>query len=55
MAKAAVEGAIYNVKINIGGFEDQDFVDEMTKKVGEIKTASDKLADEIRNIVEGKI
>ncbi|HDL02564.1 MAG: glutamate formimidoyltransferase [Candidatus Zixiibacteriota bacterium] len=55
MAKAAIEGAIYNVKINIGGFEDKDFVDEMTKKVGEIKTASDKLADEIRNIVEGKI
>jgi len=55
MAKAAVAGAIYNVKINIGEFEDQQFVDEMQRRVKEIETAGDKLADEIRNIVESKL
>jgi len=55
MAKAAIEGAIYNVKINIGGFEDQEFVDEMNAGIKEIKEKSDKLAVEVRTIVEGKI
>jgi len=55
MAKAAIEGAIYNVKINIGGFEDQAFVDEMTQKAGKIIKASDILAEEVKKIVESKI
>ena len=55
MAKAAIEGAIYNVKINIGGFGDQEFVNEMTAKIGVLKSTSDKLADEVRMIVESKI
>lgn len=55
MAKAAVAGAVYNIKINISGFEDQQFVDEMQRRIREIETASDKLADEIRNIVESKL
>ncbi|MFH2036073.1 MAG: glutamate formimidoyltransferase [Candidatus Zixiibacteriota bacterium] len=55
MAKAALEGALYNVKINISGFEDTDFVKEMTEKTVNLQKKSDKLADEIRGIVESKI
>jgi len=55
VAKAAIEGAIYNVKINIVGFEDQEFVNEMTGKVKELQEKSDKLAAEIKNIVESKM
>lgn len=55
MAKAAIEGAIYNVRINIGGFGDQMFVDEMTGKIKILKEASDRLAEEVRKIVESKI
>ncbi|MEW5923544.1 MAG: glutamate formimidoyltransferase [Candidatus Zixiibacteriota bacterium] len=55
MARAAIEGAIYNVKINIGGFSDQAFVKEMTDKIGVLKKASDTLAEDVRKIVESKI
>ncbi len=55
MAKAALDGAIYNVKINIGGFEDQSFVEEMQSRSGELLGKSDLLAKEIKNIVESKI
>ena len=55
MAKAAIEGALYNVKINISGFEDQAFVDEMTSKVKALQDKSDMLAAEVRQIVESKL
>jgi glutamate formiminotransferase/formiminotetrahydrofolate cyclodeaminase len=55
MAKAAVEGAIYNVKINIGGFEDKQFVDKMMKDSSELISKSDSLAADVKKIVESKI
>ena len=55
MAKAAIEGAIYNVKINISDFEDKVFVEEMRNNIKAIKEMSDGLAGEIRNIVESKL
>jgi formiminotetrahydrofolate cyclodeaminase len=55
MAKAAIEGAIYNVKINIGGFEDTAFVEEMQSKAREVQEKSSSLDEEIRNIVESKL
>ncbi len=55
MAKAAIEGALYNVKINIGGFEDEAFVAEMRTGIDELQGKSSRLADEIKNAVESKI
>jgi len=55
MAKAALEGAIYNVKINISGFEDKEFANTMNAASEELITKSDTLADEIKAIVESKI
>jgi glutamate formiminotransferase/formiminotetrahydrofolate cyclodeaminase len=55
MARAAIEGALYNVKINISGFEDKEFVNEMQKNVNELLAKSEELANEIKNIVESKI
>jgi glutamate formiminotransferase/formiminotetrahydrofolate cyclodeaminase len=55
MAKAAVEGAIYNVRINISGFEDTSFVEEMQTGIKEILEKSDRLASDIRNVVESKL
>jgi len=55
MAKAGLEGAVYNVKINIGGFEDEEFVKEMNEKAVNLQKTSDKLAEKIRGIVESKI
>lgn len=55
MAKAAIEGAIYNVKINLVGFSDSEFVRVMQKEAADLSQKSSGLADEIRRIVEGKI
>lgn len=55
MARAAVEGALYNVKINISGLEDEEFAVDMQDKTKEVREKSDKLAEEIRKIVESKI
>jgi len=55
MAKAAIDGALYNVRINISGFEDQAFVDEMKGKIKPIQERSDALAAEVRQIVESKL
>ncbi|MCX6826302.1 MAG: glutamate formimidoyltransferase [candidate division Zixibacteria bacterium] len=55
MAKAAIEGAIYNVKINIGSLEDKEFVDRLRGEIAELQKKSSSLADEIRGIVESKI
>ncbi|UCD16664.1 MAG: glutamate formimidoyltransferase [Candidatus Zixiibacteriota bacterium] len=55
MAKAALEGAVYNVKINISGFEDRTFVEEMESKVSALQEKSEILAAEIKRIVEGKL
>ena len=55
MAKAGLEGAIYNVKINTGSFEDKEFVAEMMQKAGDLQEKSDKLASEIKQIVESKL
>jgi glutamate formiminotransferase/formiminotetrahydrofolate cyclodeaminase len=55
MAKAAIEGAIYNVKINISGFEDKEFVDKMKFEIRILQEKSDILAGEIKGIVESKM
>jgi glutamate formiminotransferase / formiminotetrahydrofolate cyclodeaminase len=55
MAKAAIEGAVYNIKINISGYEDEAFVSEMQNKINDLQHESDILAAEIKKIVEDKI
>jgi len=55
MTKAAIDGAIYNVKINISGFEDEAFVKSMNEQIASLEKNSSALADEIKKIVESKI
>ena len=55
MAKAAIEGAIYNVKINIGSLEEKDFVEGLHREVAELQEKSSRLAEEVKRIVESKL
>jgi glutamate formiminotransferase/formiminotetrahydrofolate cyclodeaminase len=55
MAKAAIEGAIYNIKINISGFQDGNFVKDMNDHIRNLQDKSDSLASEIKRIVESKL
>jgi glutamate formiminotransferase/formiminotetrahydrofolate cyclodeaminase len=54
MAKAAIEGAIYNVKINISGFSDTQFVETMQREIAVLQEKSSAQAEEIKRIVESK-
>jgi glutamate formiminotransferase/formiminotetrahydrofolate cyclodeaminase len=54
-ARAAVRGALLNVKINAGGLNDEAFAKEIMAKGGEIATKAKALEDEIMALVEGKI
>jgi glutamate formiminotransferase/formiminotetrahydrofolate cyclodeaminase len=55
MAQAAIEGAGYNVRINLGSLEDQDYIENMNREVEEIRQKGEKLATEIRQTVESKL
>ncbi len=55
MAKAAIEGAVYNVKINIGSLEDTDFATKLRREISELQAKSGVLADEIKKVVESKL
>jgi len=55
MAKAAIEGAGYNVKINLGSIEDQDFVNQTKEKIERILAESRSLGEEIKKSVEEKL
>ena len=55
MAMAAVDGAFYNVKINLGGISDDKFVRTTRTEAERIAGEAKKLADEIRSIVESKL
>ena len=54
MAKAALEGAIYNVKINIGGLNDRELVEKLSSEIKILQERSTSLADDVRRIVESK-
>lgn len=54
MAKAALEGAIYNVKINIGGLNDREFVEKLNSEIKFLQERSTSLAAVIKGIVESK-
>ncbi|MCP4632471.1 MAG: glutamate formimidoyltransferase [candidate division Zixibacteria bacterium] len=55
MAKAAADGAAYNVKINLIGFEDKDFVTETTSRLDELLKEAGELSGKISDIVNSKI
>jgi formiminotetrahydrofolate cyclodeaminase len=55
MGQAAIEGAGYNVRINLGSLKDQDYIDNMNREVDEIRQKGEKLATEIRQTVESKL
>ncbi|HOP08073.1 MAG TPA: glutamate formimidoyltransferase [candidate division Zixibacteria bacterium] len=52
MAMAAVEGAGYNVRINLGGIKDQDFVKKLKAEVEQVTADASKLAVQIKELVE---
>jgi glutamate formiminotransferase/formiminotetrahydrofolate cyclodeaminase len=54
-ARAAVRGALLNVKINAGGLLDQEFAKEMVSKGNAIAKKAEELEIEIMKIVEGKL
>jgi len=55
MAQAAIEGAGYNVRINLGSLKDQAFVKRLSDESGEIRSKGAALADKIRSVVEEKL
>jgi len=55
MAKAGVESAILNVKINLGSIRDEKFVKKISEELEKIeKNAADK-TDEVMKIVDSKV
>jgi len=55
MAKAGVESAILNVKINLGSIKDEKFVNKISSELNTLQNNSDKKTNEILNIVKNKI
>lgn len=55
MAMAAVHGAGYNVRINLTGIKDQDFVKNTADLAADVTKQSEVLADEIKQMVEAKL
>ncbi len=54
-ARAAVRGAYLNVKINMGGFEDKDYVEKTLNEANMMIMQADVLEKEVLEIVESKI
>jgi methenyltetrahydrofolate cyclohydrolase len=55
MALAGIQGALFNVKINLGSIKDQEFIVEMEKKTESILNESSDLRDNIVNHVWVKL
>ncbi|HHX51721.1 MAG TPA: cyclodeaminase/cyclohydrolase family protein, partial [Clostridia bacterium] len=55
MAFAGLQGAIFNVQINLGSIKDQQFVQIMQEKKQNVLRAGKALRDEILAIVEAKL
>jgi glutamate formiminotransferase/formiminotetrahydrofolate cyclodeaminase len=54
-AHMAVRGAYLNVMINMKGFKDQAFLEEVSQKAKEIADAAERLENEILRITESKM
>lgn len=55
MAKAGMDGAILNVRINIVGLADKDFVAKLTSEIEGYRARGEALTEEILRIVDQKI
>ena len=55
LAHAALVGAIYNVKVNLGSIADRAWVDDIRSQLSALSQEADSLANEIRGIVEQRI
>jgi glutamate formiminotransferase/formiminotetrahydrofolate cyclodeaminase len=54
-ARAAVRGALLNVKINAGGLRDKAFADDMVKRGDEIAGKAEAMEAQIMEVVESKL
>jgi glutamate formiminotransferase / formiminotetrahydrofolate cyclodeaminase len=54
-ARTAVIGAFMNVRINAGGYDDKDFVNDIVAKGNEIERKAIALESQILEMVNGKI
>lgn len=55
MAAAGVQGAVFNVRINLGSIKDEAFVKEMSGRAAEIENKAVRLRDEIVKAVNEKL
>jgi len=55
MARAGVEGAILNVKINLGSIKDEKFVGKLSSELDTLQETVDKKTSEILKIVDNKM
>jgi len=55
MGQAAIEGAGYNVRINLGSLKDKEFIKKLTDEVSEIRKKGERLVAEIKKVVEAKL
>lgn len=55
MAHAGVQGAIYNVRINLPHTKDSNFVAEMSKKLDELLEQAKETCDTVQHIVEASL
>jgi formiminotetrahydrofolate cyclodeaminase len=55
MLRASAEGAALNVRINLGGITDQDFVDWQSNEVSSLLRTIQHMSQETLDIVEGRI
>lgn len=55
MAKAGVEGAILNIRINLGSIKDEKFVKEMSTDLENLLKCTSKKTEEILKIVNSKM
>lgn len=55
MGYAGLNGAIYNVKINLGSIKDGEYVKEMNRKVEEIILASEDLFNKLKCLSDEKM
>jgi len=55
LAYAGVEGALFNVKINLASIKDEEYKEKIEKEVGSILTESKNLKEEILKVVYSKL
>lgn len=55
MAHAAVEGAGYNVRVNLTSITDQQFVSEINEQLSSVIERSRTVAESVRGVVESKL